>query len=362
MASIDKRANGRWRARWREHPGGPQRSRHFDRKIDAQAFLTHIEHSKLAGTYVDPKAGQITFSAWATEWATRRRWKPATRERIERELRLHILPVFGRQPLATIRRAQIEQWAAGLDLAPSTARRIADTLSTMLAAAVEDELIPRNPAARARLPQPESAPFVPLTIDQIRTITRAAPEHLRAAVILSAGTGLRQGEAMAVTLDRIDFLRRELRVDRQLWSPAKGVPHFAPPKTRRGYRTIALSSITTDTLAVHVSTFAPGVDGLLFHTDGRPISRANLSGIMRRTTARANLKATWHDLRHHHASMLLSAGVSPALVAERLGHDLATLLRTYAHVIRADEDRVRAIIDGQLGGSAEDWLRTGEVC
>ena len=69
----------------------------------------------------------------------------------------------------------------------------------------------------------------------------------------------------------------------------------------------------------------------------------------------------WHDLRHHHASVLLSKGVSPALVAERLGHDLKTLLRTYAHVIRQDEDRVRAIVDVTLGGDAEDWLRTEVV-
>jgi hypothetical protein len=49
--------------------------------------------------------------------------------------------------------------------------------------------------------------------------------------------------------------------------------------------------------------------------------------------------------------------VSPALVAERLGHDVATRLRTYAHVIRSDDDRVRSIVDASLGDSAEDWLR-----
>jgi hypothetical protein len=46
-------------------------------------------------------------------------------------------------------------------------------------------------------------------------------------------------------------------------------------------------------------------------------------------------------------------------VAERLGHDIKTLLRTYAHVIRTDDDRVRSIVDDSLGESAEDWLRTG---
>jgi site-specific recombinase XerD len=83
---------------------------------------------------------------------------------------------------------------------------------------------------------------------------------------------------------------------------------------------------------------------------------------MRRATRRAGLEGrTWHDLRHHHASVLLSEGVSPALVAERLGHDVATLLKTYAHVIRMDDDRVRNIVDATLGGSAEDWLRTEAI-
>jgi hypothetical protein len=52
--------------------------------------------------------------------------------------------------------------------------------------------------------------------------------------------------------------------------------------------------------------------------------------------------------------VLLSKGVSPTLVVERPGHDLKTLPRTYAHVIRQDEDRVRVIVDDVLGGDAED--------
>ncbi len=75
----------------------------------------------------------------------------------------------------------------------------------------------------------------------------------------------------------------------------------------------------------------------------------------------AGVEASWHDLRRRHASVLLSAGVSPALVAERRGLDVKTLLATYAHVIRTDEDRVRNVVDETLGGSAEDWLRTEAV-
>ena len=42
MASIDKRPDGRYRARWREYPGGPQKTRQFNRKGDADRFLDGI--------------------------------------------------------------------------------------------------------------------------------------------------------------------------------------------------------------------------------------------------------------------------------------------------------------------------------
>jgi hypothetical protein len=51
MASIDKRRDGRWRARWREYPGGPQRSQHFARKVDAERQLDIIRGELARGTY-----------------------------------------------------------------------------------------------------------------------------------------------------------------------------------------------------------------------------------------------------------------------------------------------------------------------
>jgi integrase len=57
--------------------------------------------------------------------------------------------------------------------------------------------------------------------DEVRRFAGGAPEHVRAAVLVAAGTGLRQGELFGLSVDRIDFLRRELRVDRQLWTPKR---------------------------------------------------------------------------------------------------------------------------------------------
>ena len=313
---------------------------------------------------------------YAVEWTARRRpgWREATAQRYERELRLHVLPTLGDWPLAAVRREHIERWAADLALMPTSVAAVAQTLSALFSAAVEDGRLASNPVSGARLPQVVTAPLVPLTADEVRRFATGASEHVRAAVLVAAGTGLRQGELFGLTVDRIDFLRRELRVDRQLWTPKRGPAVLAPPKTGNSYRTVAMSSVVAAGLSAHLATFGSRPDGLVFHTPpGGMIVRAQASTYARRAGLASGLGRLvkvegqkrmryvgpgWHDLRHHHASVLLSKGVSPALVAERLGHDMKTLLRTYAHVIRQDDERVRTIVDVTLGGDAEDWLRT----
>ena len=55
----------------------------------------------------------------------------------------------------------------------------------------------------------------------------------------------------------------------------------------------------------------------------------------------------WHQLRHHHASLLIAAGLSPVAVAHRLGHKDATeTLQTYAHLWPNDDERMVAASDG----------------
>jgi integrase len=364
MASIDKRPNGRYLARWREYPNAPQTTRTFRRKVDAEQFLVDVQHRLLTGSYTPPSAGQVTVADFAEEWRARREatWAASTRDRYERELRLYILPGLGRWPLAALRRSHVEEWAAALPLSPASAATVHQTLMSLLAVAVADERIHRNPASRARLPKVEAAPFVPMTDDEVRRLAHATAEHVRAAVVLAAGTGLRQGEVFGLTADRVDFMRRALRVDRQLWTPRAGAPVLAPLKTKNSYRTVALSSLVIDTLAAHLAAWGTGEHDVVFHIEGRPVSRA-MGGVYLRRAGKATgvTGRTWHDLRHYHASTLLSRGVSPALVAERLGHDVKTLLATYTHVIRRDEERVRTIVDEALGGSAEDWLRTEET-
>ena len=56
MASIKKRADGKYRARYRDG-AGKEHARHFERKVDAQRWLDEVTASMVTGQYVDPRRG-----------------------------------------------------------------------------------------------------------------------------------------------------------------------------------------------------------------------------------------------------------------------------------------------------------------
>lgn len=98
MANIDKRPNGRWRARYRERPGGPQRARHFDRKADSERFLARIQGQLLDGSYIDPTAGQTTVAEYAAAWQKSQLHRPTTVMQVDAHLRQPCPPVLRRPP------------------------------------------------------------------------------------------------------------------------------------------------------------------------------------------------------------------------------------------------------------------------
>jgi integrase len=74
---------------------------------------------------------------------------------------------------------------------------------------------------------------------------------------------------------------------------------------------------------------------------------------------RAGLEgATFHDLRHYYASLLIRHCESVKVVQARLGHAAAAeTLDTYSHLWPDSEDRTREVIDAVLG-TAADSVRT----
>ncbi len=130
MGHVEKQPSGRWRARYRG-PDGRARSRTFDRKVDADRFLTGVEHSKLTGSFVDPAAGKVTFQAFAENWRAVQLHRHGTAKSVELHLRLHGYPHIGHRPMASIRPSELEALVHHLiaGLSASTVHVVSDASS-----------------------------------------------------------------------------------------------------------------------------------------------------------------------------------------------------------------------------------------
>ena len=204
-----------------------------------------------------------------------------------------------------------------------------------------------NPVLGLSLPRSERERIVPLTVDQVRALAEAMPPRCQAMVITQAGLGLRIGELLALRLEDINFLGRAVRIE---WQTTVDGKRLVAPKTPRSRRTVPLPAVVAESLAVHIAEFPPAADGSLFTTlHGHSWRHEGYcTRIFAPAVRKAGLPAgtTSHDLRHHYASVLLAASESVVAVAERLGHENATLvLTTYGHLLPDSEDRTRRAID-----------------
>lgn len=363
MASVAKRPDGHWRARYRDE-AGREHSRHFARKLDAQRWLDEVTTSIVTGTYVDPKSGTETVQAYAERWRAVQDHRPGTAALYERILRLHVYPVLGALPLRTVRHSHVRAFVTKLtrSMAPNTARQVHAVTRTVFRSAVADRLIAVTPFERIPLPRVQRIEVRPLEVAEVRLLLDATPRRLQALVVLAVASGLRSGEMLGLTVDRIDFLRREVRVDRQLVYVSGAAPFLGPPKTPESFRTVPLPAFALDALAAHLAAYPAGADGLVFQADkGGPILRTTLNGRWRQSLRRAGLgeHTHLHHLRHGYASWLNAAGVPFTTVMELLGHaPQGVTWATYTHRVEGWDRQVRTALEAAWAGTAADHLRT----
>lgn len=368
MSSIAKRPDGSWRARYRD-ASGREHSKHHARKVDAQRWLDEATAGLVTGQWVDPRSGRITFKEYAESWRAMQVHRPSSAAHVETMLRRHAYPVLGDLPLSSVVPSAIQAWVKGMTLAPSTVGVVHGIVAGIFRAAIRDRRIASNPCEGTKLPRQQRARVEPLSLEQVVALADKAPPGWRAAVVLGAGAGLRNGEALGLTVDRIDFLRRSLLIDRQLVTVTGQAPTFGPPKTTASVRTIPLPPVVGEELARHVKDYGTGSDGLLFVApDGKPMTRTAFGHLWRPLVAEAKVPTgtRYHDLRHHYASLLIRHGESVKTVQARLGHaSAAETLDTYSHLWPDSDDRTRDAVQGALGsalaGGLADQVRTKEV-
>jgi hypothetical protein len=149
--SVRQLASGRFQARYRVAGVEHLAPCTFRTKRDADAFLATARADLERGTWIDPEAGKVPIAAYASHWLDERpQLRPRTRELYEAQLRRHILPTFGSMALRDLRRPAIRTWYASVLSGPrpgvSTAAKCYRLLRSILATAVEDELIAKNPS------------------------------------------------------------------------------------------------------------------------------------------------------------------------------------------------------------------------
>ncbi|ADL48869.1 tyrosine-type recombinase/integrase [Micromonospora tulbaghiae] len=355
MGSVEKRIrDGKvtYLARWRDD-AHRQRKRSFTRKVDADRFLAQVEADIVRGQYVDP-SDKTTVVEYARRWAAGRAHRPTTARRVSSLIETHIAATpLGSRRLAAVVPSEVQAWAAdrGKVLSPSTLRNLVGLLRSVYAAAVLDRLVGRSPVVRVSLPSAHRERVVPLTVDQVRKLADAIPARNRAMVLTQAGLGLRLGELLALRVQDVDFAARLVRIE---WQFAPQSKVRTVPKTPRSRRTVPLPQVVADALRAHMAQFPPADDGTLFTTRFAGPYRHDYYGsiIFGAAVQKAGLpeSITTHDLRHHYASVLLMQGESVITVAERLGHENATLvLSTYGHLMPDSEERTRRAVDEAWG-------------
>lgn len=349
MASIDKRVrdgNTSWRVRYRD-PAGRQRNKTFARKVDAERYLTTVEAAKLAGSYVDPALGRLTVGDWAARWLdAQAHLKASTRERYAGILRAHVVPRWGTTRLADVSHADVQSWVSTLTRSsqPATVRKVHRVLSLVLASAVKDGRLARNPAEGVNLPRVVVGERRYLTHEQVHALAAAAGPY-RLAVLFLAYTGVRFGELAALRLGRLDLLRRRAAIVEAV-TEVNGALAWGTPKGHER-REVPIPRFLVDELAAHVA--GRGRDDLAFPGVKGAVLRVRVfrrGGFDPAASAIGVPEMHPHELRHTAASLAIASGADVKVVQQMLGHKSATMtLDLYGHLFPDRLDEVADALD-----------------
>lgn len=295
-----------------------------------------------------------------------------------------------------------ESPSSGFGLSPATVKIVRNAMKGAFKFAVQHKLLVENPVSETILPAVNKSSATSMTIEQCQAFESAKNDFWYGdAFILQLYTGLRNQELMALIWDDIDFNNNTLRVERACKWEHGSLKEIGKPKTKSSTRVIGLSPKVMSLLQLHYEKQSKHIEeytkqnadyggdeinkwiknhrlnlahhyqrkNLIFPmADGRVPSitspRKNFKDMLQRAGIMNDEKNfRWYDLRHTHASLLLLTPTPHIEIAERMGHSLAVLYSTYAHVI-ASRRHVAANAFADLisveGGNADKDAQDGK--
>lgn len=262
----------------------------------------------------------------------------------------HIIPNLGSQELQTLNSQMITNMLIQMKFNGQSVRSQQQARALLAVALNEAEnlnLIKDNPVRKVRNPQGVSKTLTPLNIEEVRKLlTRYEGTYLSARLHIALICGLRQGEALGLRWNDIDFESSTLSVSGQIQS-IHGVSQFTRLKTNRSYRTLVLTKETLDTLKIHraiikswedenISTWK-NLDLVFPRVDGSPKSSHSDYAEWQKALKVCEITPhRLHDARHTAATLMYSTGIGIEIISRTLGHSSSAITsRTYVHSSRA---------------------------
>lgn len=320
------------------------------------------------GTYREPS--KMTVGEWLNTWQEQylNDLKPLTREMYATAVRIHLKPALGMKKLDALLPADIQRFYNSLmqgekPLSAKTIKNIHGIFHRALQQALDLGYLRNNPANPCRLPRVEK-PIIH-TLDDVSTkkFLKVIQGHrFENLFLVTLFTGLREGEALGLKWDCVDFAGSSLLVGRQLQRKRDGSSQYylISPKNDK-FRKVVLAPFVLDIL--HRQRAEQEIwkriagkswmdTGLVF-TD-------ELGDNLTPETVYKNFKKVaieigcpnlhFHSLRHSYAVAALQSGDDIKTVQENLGHYTAAFtLDVYGHVtdkMRQDSaDRMQRYID-----------------
>lgn len=347
--------------------------------------LNELRAQARVGTLPDKE--RLTVGQLLARWLTvsKEKLAPASYEVREISVKTHIVPRLGTVHLAKLNALHVEGFYSDMaeDGVGPTARRSASVfLCGVLKYALKRRLIAVDPSAGVEKPPKPKREMLFLTAAQSRLLLETAidqPCYCLLAVALASGC--RQGELLALEWPEVNLEAGTLTVKQALTCTKAGGFQLKEPKSAAGRRTISLPAFAALALRERrTEQFAAGlIRSPVFCTSaGKYQHKRNVLRSLRQVIERVNDPhkprkggrpkkdappqpsrqrlslvpdgLRFHDLRHSHASILLSAGESLKAVSQRLGHaDPAMTLRVYAHCMPADDARLAGSIGRLIG-------------
>jgi integrase len=362
-------------------PNGRVRRRRARTQEEARAKLRELQAAQQKG--LRAASQQPTVSAWCQIWLDTytRSLKPNIREDYRGVVRRYIdSDPIGKVRLHALTPAQVQDWVDRLQarerpLSAQTVRNAHARLHTALKVAIKYRYRGDNPADETDLPSVRGRPIEPLALAGAVAILKLASGQRWALLYrLAINLGLRQGELLGLTWDRLDVTRSELRISQQLRRVpnGQGGKEFTlqPVKTKAGERILSLDADLLAELRALRKTQAEErlvsgkrwrdpftkQGGLIFTTEtGSPIHGSNLVQHFKELLRAAELpeRTRFHDLRHTAATLMLDAGVPLVTVSKILGHSSpAVTANVYAHALDTSKASAIAGLSAQLRSHA----------